>query len=127
MISNASNISFQERMKNQRIKHKKVFIIKLVCIMSTFLLLCVYFLIPFSHVSNTTVSGTKYYTTDQIIELAGLNKKDSLYNISSKEIEEKLNLNPLLGGKVKATITPFGMWIDVNELFEESITVDEIF
>jgi cell division septal protein FtsQ len=117
MSDNNVNLTFEERMRIQRVKKKKVLVIKLSCIIIAFLLLFVYFLIPFSHVSNSSVSGNKYYSKEQILTIANLNEGDSLYRISESDIETRLNASPLLGGQCDVTITPVGMWINVNELF----------
>ena len=112
-----SELTFEERIRNQKIKRKKTLILKLSIIFSIFALLAIYFLAPISRVSNSCIEGTKYYSKSQILRIAGLNERESLYTISDVEIKSKLDKSPLLGGDVNVVVTPFGMKITVDEKY----------
>lgn len=113
----SSAYTFEERLKSLKLKRKKNLIIKLSIIISVFSLLAIYFFLPLSHASNTRVSGTKYYSTNQILQIANVNKADSLYMLSEQDIKRKLDEFPLLGDDSKVKITPFGMSIEVEEYY----------
>ncbi len=112
-----SELTFEERIKSQKIKRKKTLIVKLSIIFSVFALLAIYFLSPISRVSNSHIEGTRYYSKNQILRIAGLNERESLYTISDREIKAKLDNSPLLGGNSNVVITPFGMKITVDERY----------
>lgn len=102
--------------KNQQ-KKKNIFIAKIVSICLVFILVIIYFALPLSHVSNIHVSGLVYYTENNIRELAGLKKYDSLYFISSKEIKKNLEKTYFIEeDSVNVKINPFGLFISLKEI-----------
>lgn len=117
MTELTSSNEFESKIRLMQKKKKRNLIVKIVSACIAFSLIFVYFITPISRVSNTTINGNVKYTTDQILEIAGLNKKDSLYLISKDEIAENLKNSPLIvNDSVEVKLSPLGLDIQLEEI-----------
>ena len=83
-------------------KNKKKIILKILIIIIILGSLIFYF--KNMKIKNIYVSGNNTLKDQEIIELAGINNYPNLFQISSKKIEKKIKLNPLIDSvKVKKT------------------------
>ena len=110
-----SKITFEEKLIIRKNKAKTVFIAKLSCIALVFCMVALYFFAPVSQVSNFKLEGNIYFTSSDILEIAHLNKKTSLYSIDTKEVEELLTSHPLIE-KSKVKCDFFGLKIKIEEI-----------
>ena len=110
-----SKITFEEKLIIRKNKAKTVFIAKLSCIALVFCMVALYFFAPVSQVSNFKLEGNIYFTPSDILEIAHLNKKTSLYSINTKEVEELLTSHPLIE-KSKVKCDFFGLKIKIEEI-----------
>lgn len=109
--------NFEKRIKSIQSRKKRNFIIKVVSFFLTFVLIFIYFLLPISKVSNSTIEGNIFYTKDDVLTIAGLSEKQSLYLISKDKIKKNLINSPLIEDQsVKVNITPGGLKIEYEEL-----------
>lgn len=117
-MADSTNVSnFEKRIRSIQKKKKKNLIIKIVSACLTFVLLLVYFLLPISKVSNSQIDGNIFYTDEEILSIAGLDKKQSLYLISKDKIKEKLIQSPLIDDEsVDVKIFPTGLKIIYEEI-----------
>lgn len=109
----------QETFQNQIIllnrKQKKKMIVKIIIVLLLFTIFGVYMLCPLSQVRNSKVKGNLNISKKQILEIAHLDYKDSLYFVDEKKCESLLNNHPLIdSSKVKTSI--LGLSIEVDEL-----------
>ena len=85
--------------------------------MRIFIRIITYFFLPVSKVSNSSISGNIYYTNEEVLKIAGLNEKDSLYLISKDKITKSLKDSPLIDDEsVKVNIYPSGLKIEYEEV-----------
>lgn len=123
--------NFEAKIRSIQKKKKRNLVVKIISCCLVFLMLVVYFILPVSRVSNSKVNGNIHYTSEQILEIAGLNKKDSLYLISKDKIKENLKKAPLIDeNEIDISITPLGLTIDVEEIvpilqYEEDIYMSD--
>ena len=110
-----SKITFEEKLIIRKNKAKTEFIAKLACIALVFCMVALYFFAPVSQVSNFKLEGNIYFTSSDILEIAHLNKKTSLYSINTKEVEELLTSHPLIE-KSKVKCDFFGLKIKIEEI-----------
>ena len=83
-------------------KNKKKIILKILIIIIILGSLTFYF--KNMKIKNIYVTGNNNLKDQEIIELAGINNYPNLFQISSKKIEKKIKLNPLIDSvKVKKT------------------------
>ena len=83
-------------------KNKKKIILKILIIIIILGSLIFYF--KNMKIKNIYVTGNNNLKDQEIIELAGINNYPNLFQISSKKIEKKIKLNPLIDSvKVKKT------------------------
>lgn len=83
-------------------KNKKKIILKILIIIIILGSLIFYF--KNMKIKNIYVTGNNTLKDQEIIELAGINNYPNLFQISSKKIEKKIKLNPLIDSvKVKKT------------------------
>ena len=83
-------------------KNKKKIILKILIIIIILGSLIFYF--KNMKIKNIYVTGNNTLKDQEIIELAGINNYPNLFKISSKKIEKKIKLNPLIDSvKVKKT------------------------
>ena len=83
-------------------KNKKKIILKILIIIIILGSLIFYF--KNMKIKNIYVIGNNNLKDQEIIELAGINKYPNLFQISSRKIEKKIKLNPLIDSvKVKKT------------------------
>ena len=116
---NQSNSSSDFELKIRQIQRKKKrnLIIKIVSACLVFGLIITYFFLPISKVSNSSISGNIYYTNEEVLKIAGLKEKDSLYLISKDKITKSLKESPLIDDEsVKVNIFPSGLKIEYEEV-----------
>ena len=107
----------ENKIRNIQKKKKTNLIIKIVSACLVFILITVYFFLPISKVSNSEISGNVYYTDEEVLKIAGLEKKNSLYLISKDKITQSLKDSPLIDDEsVKVNIYPSGLKIDYEEV-----------
>ena len=83
-------------------KNKKKIILKILIIIIILGSLTFYF--KNMKIKNNYVTGNNNLKDQEIIELAGINNYPNLFQISSRKIEKKIKLNPLIASvKVKKT------------------------
>ena len=83
-------------------KNKKKIILKILIIIIILGSLIFYF--KNMKIKNIYVTGNNNLKDQEIIELAGVNNYPNLFQISSRKIEKKIKLNPLIDSvKVKKT------------------------
>ena len=83
-------------------KNKKKIILKILIIIIILGSLIFYF--KNMKIKNIYVTGNNNLKDQEIIELAGINNYPNLFQISSRKIERKIKLNPLIDSvKVKKT------------------------
>ena len=108
---------FEKKIRSLQRKKKRNLIIKIVSACLTLVLIVVYFLLPVSQVYNSRVSGNIHYTHEEILSIAGIKNKDSLYLISKDKIINNLKASPLIeDNSVKVSITPLGLNIELEEV-----------
>ena len=108
---------FEKKIRSLQRKKKRNLIIKIVSACLTLVLIVVYFLLPVSQVYNSRVSGNIHYTQEEILSIAGIKNKDSLYLISKDKIINNLKASPLIeDNSVKVSITPLGLNIELEEV-----------
>lgn len=117
-MTESTNVSnFEKKIRTIQKKKKTNLIVKIISACLTFCLIVVYFLLPVSKVSNSKINGNIFYTSDEILSIAGINKKQSLYLISKEKITKNLVSSPLIDDRsVKVKITPLGLSIDFEEI-----------
>ena len=94
-------------------KNKKKIILKILIIIIILGSLIFYF--KNMKIKNIYVSGNNTLKDQEIIELAGINNYPNLFQISSRKIEKKIKLNPLIDS-VKVKKTFFGkITINIKE------------
>ena len=115
-IGNSSS-DFELKIRQIQKKKKRNLIIKIVSACLVFGLIITYFFLPVSKVSNSSISGNIYYTNEEVLKIAGLNEKDSLYLISKDKIIKSLKDSPLIDDEsVKVNIYPSGLKIEYEEV-----------
>lgn len=115
-IGNSSS-DFELKIRQIQKKKKRNLIIKIVSACLVFGLIITYFFLPVSKVSNSSISGNIYYTNEEVLKIAGLNEKDSLYLISKDKITKSLKDSPLIDDEsVKVNIYPSGLKIEYEEV-----------
>ena len=115
-IENSSS-DFELKIRQIQKKKKRNLIIKIVSACLVFGLIITYFFLPVSKVSNSSISGNIYYTNEEVLKIAGLNEKDSLYLISKDKIIKSLKDSPLIDDEsVKVNIYPSGLKIEYEEV-----------
>lgn len=117
-MTESTNVSnFEKKIRTIQKKKKTNLIVKIISACLTFCLIVVYCLLPVSKVSNSKINGNIFYTSDEILSIAGINKKQSLYLISKEKITKNLVSSPLIDDRsVKVKITPLGLSIDFEEI-----------
>ncbi len=94
-------------------KNKKKIILKILIIIIILGSLTFYF--KNMKIKNIYVTGNNNLKDQEIIELAGINNYPNLFQISSRKIEKKIKLNPLIDS-VKVKKTFFGkITINIKE------------
>ena len=94
-------------------KNKKKIILKILIIIIILGSLIFYF--KNMKIKNIYVTGNNNLKDQEIIELAGINNYPNLFQISSRKIEKKIKLNPLIDS-VKVKKTFFGkITINIKE------------
>lgn len=112
-----SSSDFELKIRQIQKKKKRNLIIKIVSACLVFSLIITYFFLPVSKVSNSSISGNIYYTNEEVLKIAGLNEKDSLYLISKDKIIKSLKDSPLIDDEsVKVNIYPSGLKIEYEEV-----------
>ena len=112
-----SSSDFELKIRQIQKKKKRNLIIKIVSACLVFSLIITYFFLPVSKVSNSSISGNIYYTNEEVLKIAGLNEKDSLYLISKDKITKSLKDSPLIDDEsVKVNIYPSGLKIEYEEV-----------
>ena len=86
MTELTSSSEFENKIRLLQKKKKRNLIVKIISASLTFILILAYFILPISRVSNSVFNGNVNYTHDQILSIAGIDKKDSLYFISKDDI-----------------------------------------
>ena len=115
-IGNSSS-DFELKIRQIQKKKKRNLIIKIVSACLVFGLIITYFFLPVSKVSNSSISGNIYYTNEEVLKIAGLNEKDSLYLILKDKIIKSLKDSPLIDDEsVKVNIYPSGLKIEYEEV-----------
>ena len=117
-MTNINSMSdFEKKIRGIQRKKRRNLIIKIVSACLTFSLIIAYFLLPFSQVSNSKISGNIHYSNDEILSIAGISKKESLYLISKDKIVDNLKKSPLIeDDSVNVKITPLGLSINIEEV-----------
>ncbi|MGN1295823.1 MAG: cell division protein FtsQ/DivIB [Bacilli bacterium] len=110
-----SKLSFEEKLIIRKNKAKTVFIVKLACIVLVFCMVVLYFFAPISQVSNYKLEGNIYLSSSDVLEIAHLTKKTSLYSIDTKEVKELLDNHPLIDNS-KVQCDFFGLKIQIDEI-----------
>lgn len=117
MTELTSSSEFENKIRLLQKKKKRNLIVKIISASLTFILILAYFILPISRVSNSVINGNVNYTHDQILSIAGIDKKDSLYLISKDDIEKKLIDSPLIkDDSVKVRLSPGGLKIELEEI-----------
>ena len=117
MTTSTTVSNFEKRIKNIQKKKKRNLIFKVVTCVLTFSLIAVYFCLPISKVENCKIEGNIHYSHDEILSIAGIEKKQSLYLISKDKIVQNLESSPLIGDKsVDVELSPAGLKINIEEL-----------
>lgn len=114
-MKNDSKLSFEEKLVIRKNKAKTVFITKISCIALVFCMVVLYFFAPVSQVSNYKLEGNIYFSSSDILEIAHLSKKTSLYAVDTSTVKELLNNHPLIeNADVKCDF--FGLKISIDEI-----------
>ena len=75
-MTESTNVSnFEKKIRTIQKKKKTNLIVKIISACLTFCLIVVYFLLPVSKVSNSKINGNIFYTSDEILSIAGINSK----------------------------------------------------
>ena len=117
MTKNTFLSEFEQRIKTYQLVKKNKLIAKIISFCLVLGLIVVYFLTPISKVNTSKISGNINYTPEQILQIANLSNKDSLYLISTKNIENKLKECPLIKNEsVDVKLSPLGLSISLEEI-----------
>lgn len=96
-------------------KKRFFFFIRFSIVLLLLLMILLYFLTPISRVSDYTLTGNYYLTSDEVLDILWLKRDSYLFRIDENQKEELLNEHPLIrNGKI--SISPFSFSIDIDEL-----------
>ena len=106
---------FEKEIELRKSKRKRKNIFKLSLVGFVFLMLVIYLFTPLSQVRTLSLKGNLNFSEEQVLEISTLERKDSLYFIKAKDIENKLNENPLIKSS-EVHVRLDGVHVEIEEL-----------
>lgn len=117
-MENGKIVSLEDRipkLKQQRRKKANRRLIFLLLLFFSLIVFIVYFQSPLSHIHHIEVSGNSFYSSDELLETAGLSKNTNIWKVEEEMVEEKLRKLPEIKAAAVKVNLPNTVLITIKE------------